>query len=233
MMNIAVVDDDDRDAAVTIELIDRYYAGDETRYAVTRYGDGGTFLEGYRADFDLVVLDVEMPGLDGLETARRLREIDGNVVLVFTTKMAQYAAAGYDVDAIGYLLKPLEYFNLALKMRKAEELVRSRRGVTIPLSVDGGMRFLSSHDVRYVEVFRHDLVYHTGDGPWRVRGSLKEAARLLEPADFVACSRFCLVNLEWVRAVTDNDVRVDTFTLPVSRSKKKALMQALARYYGR
>ena len=204
----------------------------ESRCSITRFSDGETFLDDYRAEFDAMFLDVEMPGIDGLETARRLREIDDHVVLVFTTKMAQYAAAGYDVDAVGYLVKPLEYYSFALKMRKVEELVAKRQGVTVPLTVGNSVQFLSSHDIRYVEVLRHEVIYHTGDTTYKVWSSLKEAAELLEPAHFVAASRYCLINLEWVRSVTGDSVMVDGASLPVSRSKRKPLMQALAEYYG-
>ncbi|MBW3090349.1 LytR/AlgR family response regulator transcription factor [Bifidobacterium miconisargentati] len=252
MIRIAIVDDDDTDAARTAEMIERYYAEreDESRgtaaehdarsgtqshpaYTITRFTDGESFLDDYKAEFDAMFLDVEMPGIDGLETAHRLREIDSHVVLVFTTKMAQYAAVGYDVDAIGYLVKPIDYFGFALKMRKVEDLVAKRQGVTIPLTVGTGTQFLSSHDVRYVEVLGHEVIYHTERVAYKVWSSLKEAAALLEPVHFAASNRYCLVNLEWVQAVNGDTVVVDGQTLPVSRSKRKPLMQALAAYYGR
>ena len=86
MINIAIVDDDDTDAANTTSLIGRYYESDRSAYHITRFTDGDTFLDTYRAGFDVLFLDIEMPGIDGLETAHRLREIDDHVMLVFTTK---------------------------------------------------------------------------------------------------------------------------------------------------
>lgn len=232
MITIALVDDDDADARVTASMIDRYFDGDASRYAVTRFADGDSLLRDYKASFDLMFLDVEMPGTDGVTVARRLRVVDDQTVLVFTTKMAQYAVEGYDVDAIGYLLKPLNYYAFAIKMRKAEDIVARRRSVTVPLTVGPETVFVPSADIRYVEVLDHALLYHTGEGIRKVWASLKDAAETLEPVGFVPVSRYCLVNLEWVRAVHGDDVDVDGERVRVSRSRRKSLMQALAAYHG-
>lgn len=232
MITIALVDDDDADAKVTASMIDRYFDGDASRYAVTRFADGDSLLRDYKASFDLMFLDVEMPGTDGVTVARRLRVVDDQTVLVFTTKMAQYAVEGYDVDAIGYLLKPLNYYAFAIKMRKAEDIVARRRSVTVPLTVGSETVFVPSADIRYVEVLDHALLYHTGEGIRKVWASLKDAAETLEPVGFVPVSRYCLVNLEWVRAVHGDDVDVDGERVRVSRSRRKSLMQALAAYHG-
>lgn len=232
MITIALVDDDDADAEVTASMIDRYFDGDASRYAVTRFADGDSLLRDYKASFDLMFLDVEMPGTDGVTVARRLRVVDDQTVLVFTTKMAQYAVEGYDVDAIGYLLKPLNYYAFSIKMRKAEDIVARRRSVTVPLTVGSETVFVPSADIRYVEVLDHALLYHTGEGIRKVWASLKDAAETLEPVGFVPVSRYCLVNLEWVRAVHGDDVDVDGERVRVSRSRRKSLMQALAAYHG-
>lgn len=232
MITIALVDDDDADARVTASMIDRYFDGDASRYAVTRFADGDSLLRDYKASFDLMFLDVEMPGTDGVTVARRLRVVDDQTVLVFTTKMAQYAVEGYDVDAIGYLLKPLNYYAFAIKMRKAEDIVARRRSVTVPLTVGSETVFVPSADIRYVEVLDHALLYHTGEGIRKVWASLKDAAETLEPVGSVPVSRYCLVNLEWVRAVHGDDVDVDGERVRVSRSRRKSLMQALAAYHG-
>ena len=227
MITIALIDDDDADAEVTASMIDRYFDGDASRYAVTRFADGDSLLRDYKASFDLMFLDVEMPGTDGVTVARHLRVVDDQTVLVFTTKMAQYAVEGYDVDAIGYLLKPLNYYAFSIKMRKAEDIVARRRSVTVPLTVGSETVFVPSADIRYVEVLDH-----AGEGIRKVWASLKDAAETLEPVGFVPVSRYCLVNLEWVRAVHGDDVDVDGERVRVSRSRRKSLMQALAAYHG-
>lgn len=169
MITIALVDDDDADARVTASMIDRYFDGDASRYAVTRFADGDSLLRDYKASFDLMFLDVEIPGTDG---------------------------------------------------------------VTVPLTVGSETVFVPSADIRYVEVLDHALLYHTGEGIRKVWASLKDAAETLEPVGFVPVSRYCLVNLEWVRAVHGDDVDVDGERVRVSRSRRKSLMQALAAYHG-
>lgn len=240
-VSIVIVDDDPRDGAGTAQMIRRYFAGgpeaDDARYTLVRFQDGPSLLEAYdqpdRKPFDLIFLDVEMPGIDGLRTARILRERDTRVTLVFTTKMAQYATSGYDVDAIGYLVKPVQYPGFALTMRKALRIIEAHEGTTVTISSDGHMHVLDSDDIRYVEVSGHSVLYHTGNGVWRDWGTLKAVAERLAPHHFVASNRYCLVNLEWVTALDGTTVTVDGERLTVSRSRRKPLLEALSRYYGR
>ena len=243
-VSCAVVDDDDDDAAVTAAMVERYVAEQplddagpaSPRHTLVRFADGRAFLDACDAakarPFDLVFLDVEMPGIDGLETARLLRERDASTVIVFTTKMAQYATVGYDVDAVGYLVKPLDYPGFALRMRKALRLVDAAQGTTVAIASDDHMRFLDSRDIRYVEVTGHSVLYHTGRGVWRDWGTLKAVAERLVDHHFVFSNRYCLVNLAWVEALDGDTIVVDGERLTVSRSRKKPLMQALNRFHG-
>ena len=84
------------------------------------------------------------------------------------------------MDAVGYLAKPIDHFGFAFKMRKVEDLVAKRQGVTIPLTVGTGTQFLSSHDVRYIEVLGHEVIYRTDTTAYKVWSSLKDAAALLD-----------------------------------------------------
>lgn len=237
---IAIVDDDDDDAGTTNAMLTRFAGNTADREAmqclVSRFSDGPALLAAYddpaRKPFDIIFLDIEMPGINGLETARMLRMRDSRAILVFTTKMAQYATAGYDVNAIGYLVKPIRYPGFALNMRKAMRILENRRGISITIQSDSHLRLLNSEDIRYVEVEGHSLLYHTGQGIWRDWGTLKAAAETLIPCHFAVSNRYCLVNLEWVTAFDGQTVTVDGEQLTVSRSRRKSLLEALTRYYG-
>lgn len=232
LIRIAIVDDSESDAQRMLGFLSRYYDGDASKYKATHFQNGVLFLEHYSAVYDVVFLDIEMEWMDGMETARRLRAVDSRVILIFTTKMAQYAAYGYDVDAIGYLLKPIDYFSMALKMEKAVQLLKQQKGVMVLLSMEGEKRVVSSREIVYIEVIDHHLVYHTTQGAFKLWGSLKDCAVRLENANFVPCNRYCLVNLEHIQAMTEDLLLVGTTKLPVSRMKRKLVMQALTEYYG-
>ncbi len=76
----------------------------------------GIVSEHYRADYDIVFMDIELPGINGMEAAHRLREIDQQVILIFVTNMAQFAVKGYEVDALDYIIKPAQYGPLSIKL---------------------------------------------------------------------------------------------------------------------
>lgn len=243
MLRIAVVDDNERDQDHVVSLLQRYFENGAAAFAVERFADGEDFVMSYRPQFDLVFLDIEMERMDGMTCARRLRQIDREVLLVFTTNLAQYAANGYEVDALGYLVKPLRYYNFALAMRRVEEALARRSDHVLWLPFEGGRRAVSTRDLLYVEVRKHNLLYHLAtlgsassksvSEVLESRGSLKECAQELEPYHFYPCNRYSLVNLGHVRALMGEDLVLDTGeVLDVSRRAKKSLMEALTGYFG-
>ena len=127
MIRVAIVDDFREDAAVLEQYL--YQFGGETgqAYLVTRYTSGPEFLQDRSTAFDLVILDIDMPGLNGMETARQLRGQGDNVVLMFVTNMSQYALEGYEVEAVDYVLKPVSYQDFTLKLRKAQRYIKIGR----------------------------------------------------------------------------------------------------------
>ena len=144
MIRIAMVEDE---AAVREQLqgyIQRYTRQYGTEFAVTEFSDGVEILDAYRPVYDIVLLDVEMKHLDGMETARRIRELDRDVVLLFITNMAQYAIKGYAVGALDYVLKPVPYFAFSQQLQKAEEKLRRRARHYLAVPVEGGLRRLDT-----------------------------------------------------------------------------------------
>lgn len=244
-VSIAIVDDEAQDRDITKEMVYRFFAShtiaandDEPLSALVTEYDSGLSVLASEEDhdykpIDLLFLDIEMPGIDGLETAHRLRNMGSRAIMIFTTKMAQYATSGYDVDAIGYLVKPITYPSFALPMRKAMSIIQRQHGLTITVKSGDHLHFLDSNDIRYVEVFGHSVLYHDKNQVWKDWGTLKAAAEQLKPYHFVLSSRYCLINLEWVDAVDGNTVTVDGIKLTISRSRKKPLLEALTRHYRR
>ena len=132
-MKIAVVDDSPRDLQLIKGYVERYFKEKGGDYQVWTFENGLDFLDEEKLSFDIVFMDVEMPHLNGIETARNFRKRDKMAVLVFITNMAQYAIHGYEVDAIEYMVKPVEYYNFSDKMEKALRFVKRDQEKTLLL----------------------------------------------------------------------------------------------------
>ena len=137
-ISIAIVDDDNDSRDFIRRMLIRYGAEKNTEFVVDGYENAVDFIEKYKAGYDLIFMDIMMPYMDGMTAAAKLRELDTNVLLVFITTMAQYAAQGYDVDAFGFLIKPVTYESIALKMAKAMERLESETGKRVSAQAVGG-----------------------------------------------------------------------------------------------
>ena len=232
MIRIAMVEDE---AAVREQLqgyIQRYTRQYGTEFAVTEFSDGVEILDAYRPVYDLVLLDVEMKHLDGMETARRIRELDRDVVLLFITNMAQYAIKGYAVGALDYLLKPVPYFAFSQQLQKAEEKLRRRARHYLAVPVEGGLRRLDTAQIYYMESEGHRVHFYTEEGEFSAPGALKTFEEKLADLPFARCNSGYLVNLAQVKSVQQGLAQVGPYELQVSRPKRKSFLAALADYIG-
>ncbi len=234
MIRVAIVDDLREDAAALEQYLYQFGGENGQAYLVTRYASGSEFLQDRSAAYDLVILDIDMPGLNGMETARQLRSQGDDVVLMFVTNMAQYALEGYEVEAVDYVLKPVSYQDFTLKLRKAQRYISQNRDTQIALHTTNGIVPLMVSQVVYVESTLHYLIYHTTTGDHRVRGSMSDAEAALPHGQFARCNTSFLVNLKHVKAVERDEALVgpDGHRLKISRGRRGAFLDHLGRYLG-
>ena len=230
MLRIAVVEDDKTYAAQLKEYLVRYGTEKNQKISVALLPDGEDIVTDYSAEFDIILMDVEMTFMDGMTTAERIREKDNEVVIIFITNMPQYAIQGYKVDALDYVLKPISYFAFSQRIDRALTRVKKKEATYITVAQKGGKKKLNVDKICYVEVRDHDLIYHSIKGDIVTKSSMKEAEDTLGGTKFFRCNRCYLVNLEYVEDFRGNDVTVASDVIQVSRARKKAFMDALNDY---
>lgn len=206
MIRIAVVEDDDAYAQTLAGYIRRYVAESKEALACERFADGMTFLEEQRGGFDIVLLDIAMPHMNGLEAAKRLRAQDENVCIIFITTLAKYAIRGYEVNALDFLVKPVEYELFRIKLQKALAHCRRSRAETFGIVTAGELR---------------------------ARGSMRDIREQFLRNGFAAIRNSTLVNLAHVDGFAGGEVTVGGTVLPIARSSKAEFLQALAAWVGK
>ena len=231
-MNIAIVEDDNSYAEELERRLHQFASENDLEFNIVKFEDGAKLIGDYSYRFDLILLDVEMPVMNGIDTARAVREMDDQVLIMFVTNMAQYALHGYEVDAVDYVLKPLNYAALSMKMKKVLRIYRQRPAESIFIKVDGETRRLSIRNIYYVESQGHNLMYHTSSGVYAAAGAktLSQAEEELSDYGFCRCNSCYLVNLFYIDSLSGDKVKVGKDYLAISRNKKKQLKAALMRF---
>ena len=231
MIQVAIVEDEPSYTGRLKDYFARYEQKTGEKFRISEFRNGLDFITNYSAEYDVVFMDIEMPLMNGMEAAKKLRKLDEAVTLVFVTNAAQYAVAGYAVDAMDYIVKPVDYFAFANKLDKVvRKLARKDRWFCIPSEM--GMARVYVSDIYYIEGLGHHVIFHTSQGVMQVRSSLKSIEEKFADENFVRCSSSFLVNLAHVSKIMQRDVFVAGDVLPVSRSKRKNFIDSLTAYLG-
>lgn len=231
-MRIAIVEDEAVYRTQLQDYLSRYQQEFGRRLEISCYDSGMAFVHQFRSQFDIILLDVAMPYMDGIESAKKIRQTDSDVVILFVTNQAQHAIRGYEVDAMDYILKPISYFAFSQRLNRAVSRVSRRNEPYLVLNMKSGPRKLKISSVRYIESRGHNLIYHTADGEFTILGSLKDAEQKLESYHFIRCNKGLLVSLSHVDNVQDGCAMVYGEALLISRPRKAAFMDALTNYLG-
>lgn len=230
--NIAIVEDDLAQIDNLTKMIKSYKKEKGLELNVVSFLKPLTFLYGNQ-NFDIVFLDIGMPEISGMEIATELRKNDNIVQIVFVTNMVQYAVRGYSVDAIDFIVKPVEYLRFQQVMERVIKAVNiNKHNPTTTLTFNGNLIRINIFEIIFIEVLDHKLIYHLKDQKFSTWGSLKEIEKEYSDYGFALCNNCYLVNLRYVTAVKGYTVTVGKELLQISHPKKKSFMLKLANYLG-
>lgn len=229
-MKIAIVDDDKDFIQKMREYIARWQTENNTPCTVQSFTNAVNFLEPYSADWDIVFLDIEMPLMNGLEAAKKLRKTDKSACLIFVTSMAQYAINGYEVDALDYVIKPVSYTLFCDKMQRAINYLKKFTKNKVFIRDKNGMFTLPVSELKYITKDKNYICYHTTMGELRERGTIADAEKKVPEMQFAKIAYGCLVNLAYVTSIRRDCVTVSDETLYISRPFEKKFVQQYMLY---
>lgn len=234
IFKVAIVEDNPVGADNLKEMFTRYGKEAEVLFDLTVFDRVEKMLDYRRGCFDLVMMDIDLPGMNGMEGARRLREADSMVTIIFVTNLAQFAVKGYEVSALDFLVKPVSYKNFSVKLSRAVSVMRMRQDKKIVVCGKTEKNCIGVHDILYVEVQGHQLCFHKTDGSCvEVTGTLSALEKELHDFGFSLCNSCYLVNLKYVIKIDTLSVTLaDGTKLQTSVRKRKSFLDEFTTFLG-
>lgn len=233
MILLASVEDNAETAKRLKLFIEKYADEKSVDLKFMHYTSADELLRHMDQPYDLILMDIQLPGKDGMTAAYELRKLGYDIPLIFITSLAQYAVNGYDVDALDFMVKPVTYYQFAMKMDKACRMISRNHNVSFTISVDRSLRLINSRNLLYVETARHDLIFHTTENTYQTRGSLASVESQLATVHFLRINVCYLINMKFVTGLSSGSIRMENGDeLIISRARKKEVLTTLAQFLG-
>lgn len=232
MLNIAVCDDESIEIEYLTSLTNQWATMTETAVKISDFSSAEAFLFKYEEDksFDILLLDIQMKAMDGVELAEKIRENNDGVQIVFITGFTDYFSRGYDVSALHYLIKPVKKEKFFEVLSKAYDNCNKKEAYIL-VNVDDENLRINLKDLFYIEAFGHSSTLHCKNNEYTVKLSISEIKDLLDDA-FVYCHRSYIVNLKHILKMSKTDVFLDDGkSIPISRRMYADVNRSFIKYY--
>lgn len=226
-IRLAICDDDAEQLQYLKNLVSGWARRQEFTVQVHAFPSAEAFLFAYEQDsaYHILLLDIEMGEISGMELAKRIRKEDGRAEILFITSHFEFISEGYEVDALHYLTKPVAEDKLCAVLSKALDRLHAEPP-SLVIRCQGETIKLYETDIRYVESFLHYISIHTSRGEYRRKESISSFEKRLSD-DFFRIHRSYLVSLKSVIRISRTDVTLEGgIRLPLSRGKYDAVNRA-------
>ncbi|RDY23368.1 DNA-binding response regulator [Romboutsia maritimum] len=232
MLKIALCEDEDIQRLRMKDYLRKILDEKNIKNQIFEYKSGIELISNYPKNIDILLLDVQMPGLDGMETARKIRGFDNKVEIIFITGVIDYIQDGYEVRAYRYLLKPIKFDELKKHIISCIELIENYKDKYILIKEKGNIYKIFIEDILYLEVNRKDMKIYTKDKVYEFVMSMKLAEEELGKYKFFRCHKSFLVNLKKVEYIEKNVLIIQKYKIPISKYRLREVKLELLNVLG-
>ena len=233
MINVAIVDNEEIARKNLRECLKLCSIRENITFNVRDFSGAEEFLLNYHFDFDIVFMDIKMGATNGIEAARALRRIDQTVIIIFVTNMAHLAVEGYDVDALDFIVKPVDKQSFLLKMKRALGRITPHTENSVVLNIAREIVRIDANTLRYIETEGHYVIYHFPDNVYREYITFSSAEKKLNQKSMIQCNKGTLVNLRYVVAVKKDVCVLDTGEeVLVSNARRNDFIKSYVKFLG-
>ena len=216
---IAICDDEQNQIEYITSIVTSWSNHKGHSCEMRTFASAEAFLFEYEEDkaYDILLLDVEMKNMNGIELAKRIRKDNNRAEIIFITSHFEFVGEGYEVNALHYLIKPISVEKLTQVLTKAAEKL-SVEPPSVVISCEGETVKLYEADIRYVESFLHYIVIHTKDKEYKIRENISVFENKVSDV-FYRIHRSYLVSLKYITRISRTSVNIGNTELPLSRGK--------------
>lgn len=224
-IQVAIVEDEEEAREKLLSFLKKLEEEEDLFFKVSPFSSSIEFIETYKPHYQLLFFDIAMPEMTGMQLAHEIRKTDTKTALIFVTSLAQYAVESYDVGASNYILKPLSYPEFKMKVMKVVlSLPNLERDALLILNKSGSYK-VNLADILYCETSGHMIIYHTREGEYPKRETMKEAEEALEKKGFCRINSCYLVNFSYVASIDQKEAVLKSGTrLPISRPRYRKVL---------
>jgi DNA-binding LytR/AlgR family response regulator len=232
MINIGICDDELHYRSKIKDILKEILSSYPINCNIYEFSSGEELLNDYPKDLDILIMDIQMKRINGMDTARKIREFDENLEIIFMTSFAEFMQEGYEVKAYRYILKPINERKISKNILPCINEMMKKRNNYLTINVKNYVDRVKIDSIIYIETDRPNILIYTHDNMYTTKMSISKMEKILSEHGFFRCHNSYIVKLKLVESMNGNTVVVDGKSIPISKYRVKDLKLAITNILG-
>lgn len=227
VLHVAICDDEENEIEYLKHAVEDWTKKEDILTNIETYASAESFLFQYEEckNYQILLLDVEMSGMTGIDLAKKIRQYQDNVEIIFITSHFEFIGEGYEVDALHYLVKPVKASKVEEVLSKAKQKIESGEP-SIIIHYNGEIVKIYEKKILYLEAFSHYITIYTKDKEYKIKANISTFAQELSE-DFYQTHRSYIVSLKHIMRISRDSVTLDNAVqVPLARGKYDQINRA-------
>lgn len=232
MINIGICEDELHYRVNIKDMLGDILSTYSINYKIYEFSSGEELLSNYPKDLDILIMDIQMKIINGMDTARKIREFDQNLEIVFMTSFSEFMQEGYEVKAYRYILKPISERKISRNILPCINEIMKKKNNYLTINVKNYVDRIKIDSIVYIETDRPNILIYTNDNKYTTKMSISKIDKILREHGFFRCHNSYIVNLKLVESMNSNTLKIGEKYIPISKYRVKELKLALTNILG-